>query len=419
MSSSSLKILVVGSGGREHALVRAVATSPLVENVYCWPGNGGILKQAVAVPVPNGELTELVSWAKKTNIDLVVIGPENELVAGLSNLLRAAGIKVFGPSQEAAQLEGSKIFAKNFMNEFLIPTARSEVVSSVKEALHAAQKFTPPYVLKADGLAAGKGVFICSDLDELRSAAQDLFENRKLGEAGRTALLEENLPGEELSVLVLTNGKDYQILPYTRDHKRLKEGQTGPNTGGMGVVGPIQVEERLAKLIENQIVAPSIAGINKKDFLYRGVLFIGVMVVNGEPKVLEYNVRFGDPETQVLMPLLDGDWAAVFCKIAEGNVPDLNWLVQHVVCVVVAAKGYPEIPVKGVPIEGDVVSENKHQYVLHAGTIEKEGAFYVNGGRVLNCVGIGETLDRALAQAYHRLSQINWPGMQYRRDIGR
>jgi len=425
-----MKVLVVGSGGREHALIRAIKKSANVSSVYSWPGNAGHFIDAQRVPVAAGDYQKLIAWAKEAQVELVVIGPEAELVAGLADQLRAANLPVFGPERSAAQLEGSKVFAKKFMHEFDIPTAQAQVVATVQQCLQAAEKFTAPYVLKADGLAAGKGVFICQTLAELQSAAEDLFVNKKLGEAGAQALLEEFLPGQELSVLVLTNGKDYEVLPFTRDHKRLADGDRGPNTGGMGVIGPVEISSELREKILMQVVTPSVHGLASRGYLYRGVLFIGVMITSRGPIVLEYNVRFGDPETQVVLPLLAGDWGAVLKAVAAGEMPKLQWQQNlAAACVVMAAEGYPDKPVKGVLITGDVTSEHSDSYVLHAGTAKSTeqnqepknlpiGEFVTNGGRVLNVIGVGDDIPQALRNAYARVGKITWPGCQFRKDIG-
>lgn len=437
-----MNILVVGSGGREHALVKALGVTGGAARdgrIFIWPGNAGIRLMAESVPVEatasaKDNYTKLAEWTKEAKIELAVIGPEADLVAGLSDLLRKVGLRVFGPSKDAAQLEGSKIFAKNFMQEFNVPTARAQAVATVEQTLRAAQQFSPPYVLKADGLAAGKGVFICADLKELESSAHDLFVEKKLGEAGSRALLEEFQPGKELSVLVLTNGTDYQILPFARDHKKLCDGDSGPNTGGMGVVAPISIDAALIKKIEKSIIQPTLVGIQKSNFLYRGIIFIGVMLTPEGPRVLEYNVRFGDPETQALLPLLkhgesenNRDWFAVLKAVSEGVIPKLYWSNETVACIVLAAEGYPDNPVKAIEIElpreytGNPLSasERNENYILHAGTARMGEKFITNGGRVLNVIAKGSTLSAALSSAYKLVDRIRWPGMQYRKDIGK
>jgi len=410
-----MKVLIVGSGGREHALVKAVAASSIVSSVYAWPGNDGIFFDCERAPEAVKSHADLGLWACREGIDLVVIGPEAELVAGLSDLLRFKGLNVFGPSQAAAQLEASKIYAKDFMREYSVPTARAVTVGTVAGALAAAAEYAAPYVLKADGLAAGKGVYICDDVHALRVAATELFEMRKLGSAGARALLEEFQPGQEISVLVLTNGRDFQILPYGRDHKRLLDDDRGPNTGGMGVVAPVPMNPETQKIIAEEVVAPTIEGLRARGYLYRGVIFIGVMLTAIGPRVLEYNVRFGDPETQALLPLLDGDWAVTLQLLSQGAVPHLKWRQNATACLVLAAEDYPDAPVKGVAIDGILQDE----MILHAGTRFRKGRFETNGGRVLNVVASAPNVSAAVAQAYARAGEIYWPGMQYRKDIGK
>lgn len=414
-----MNILVVGAGGREHALVKALKLSSHVKRIWVWPGNDGIFQDAEPVPIQRNHFQDLSGWCLQQNIDLVVIGPEAELVAGLSDQLRSQKINVFGPSKEASMLEGSKIFAKEFMNEFDVPTSRSDVVTSVKQTLECATKYTPPYVLKADGLAAGKGVFICEDLTELENSAKKIFNEKLLGAAGERALLEQFQPGSELSVLILTNGQSYVWLPLCRDHKRLQDGDRGPNTGGMGVVGPLHIDSNLKAKIEKEILDRSVAGLRARNFLFRGVLFVGIMVTPEGPQVLEYNVRFGDPETQVIMPQLQSDWAEALAQIARGNLPNMIWRNDAVACVVMAAEGYPNNPVSGVPIEGLTKDNAEGVQVLHAGTRRESDKFVTNGGRVLNIVARGSTLNEALSKAYAKVRTITWPGVQYRTDIGK
>lgn len=412
-----MNILVIGSGGREHAVTRAFSQSPSTKKLFCAPGNAGMqqIAQNLALDIKNHR--EILKSCIEHQIDFVFIGPEDPLVDGLSNLLREADIAVFGPSQEAAQLEGSKLFAKDFMNAAKVPTARAVAVGSVEATLSAAPQFTPPYVLKADGLAAGKGVFICSDLAELKTAAETLFVKKVFGQAGMSALLEQNLPGYELSFLVLTDGKDFQALPIAQDHKRLRDDNRGPNTGGMGTIAPMQISETLHNKIIERVVAPSVAELKKREFLFRGVLFIGLMIVENEPYVLEYNVRFGDPETQVILPLLQNDIATLFFELAQGRLQKLEINGLSTCCIVNAAEGYPETPVKETPITLPV--DTATQYILHAGTKRTtDGLLRSNGGRVLNVMGIAENLQTAIEKAYAQNSLIQFEGRQFRSDIG-
>ncbi len=412
-----MKVLVVGKGGREHALAKAIAESPSVEAVYAVPGSAGMEPQITAC---GG--TETLADVKKAyddyGIDCVVIGPEGPLVDGLSDQLRAQGVLVFGPDQQGAQLEGSKIFSKKFMEKYQIPTAAFTEVASVEEVAKAIDTFTPPYVLKADGLAAGKGVFICKTEDELKKAAEDLFEHKVLGAAGEKALMEQFQPGYELSFFILTNGEDYVSLPMAQDHKRLLDGDEGPNTGGMGTVAPMTIADDDYQAIIQQVVEPTVAGLNKEGFTYRGVVFIGIMMTDQGPQVLEYNIRFGDPETQVLMPLLNGDWGQAFQSIAKGEVPKLQWKDAAAACVVLAAEGYPSQPRKGVVIEGDLKAED-NAYFLHAGTQKDGDQWIVNGGRVLNAIGLGADLPKAIANSYRQAEKVQWPERQMRKDIGK
>lgn len=414
-----MRYLVIGQGGREHAIVRALKYSHSVTEVHAVPGSEGISQEAICHALDLNDSKAVEAFVKKYQFDCVVIGPENYLVSGLADVLRAQGVNVVGPSQIAAQLEGSKIFAKEFMNRAGVPTAASEVVDDVSGTLKAAQRFQPPYVLKADGLAAGKGVFVCATLAELKASAEFLFEKRGLGEAGRKALLEEFQDGYELSYLILTNGSEAQALPVSQDHKRLQDDDKGPNTGGMGVVGPLAIEPGLRAQVEESIVQPTLRHLQGGGLLYRGVLYIGLMITAKGPTVIEFNVRFGDPECQVIMPLLDGDWGEVFAKLARGELMPLRWKSLHMACVVLASPGYPEAVEKGVEIEGDIGFQTPSSYFLHAGTGRNAaGKWITNGGRVLNSVGMGSSLQEAVTKAYAQAKKVSWVGLRMRKDIG-
>jgi len=413
-----MKALVIGQGGREHALVRALKFSPSISEVHALPGSDGIAQDAICHKIDWQDFAAVVAVAEKTAIDFVVIGPDAAVVAGLADALRTQGIAVVGPSSEAAQLEGSKIYCKKFLIDSGIPTARADIVESVAEVRSAMKTYQPPYVLKADGLAAGKGVFICKDEVELLKHSADIFENHTLGTAGNKALLEEFQPGFEISYLVLTNGESFEPLPLAQDHKRLLNGDKGPNTGGMGVVAPVSLDSALKEQIDREIIQPTIDNLKKCSFLYRGVLFVGLMMTDNGPSVLEFNVRFGDPETQVLLPLLDGDWGQVFQHLAQGELQPLKWKNLASACVVLAAEGYPDAPVKGVAIHG-IEAGNESSYLLHAGTQKtKNDGWVTSGGRVLNAIGIAPALTEAVSRAYAQASHITWPGVQKRSDIG-
>jgi len=412
-----MRVLVLGSGGREHALIKALKEDPKTEQVYTLPERVS-LNSIESLP-SSLEPEDLATHLLKKKIDLVVIGPEQPLVNGLADALRSKGIKVFGPSQQAAKLEGSKIFAKEFMKELGIPTASYHVVSSVTEVLKSAENFFPPYVLKADGLAGGKGVFICKSLSELEQKSRFLFEEKALGTAGEKALLEDFQKGEELSVFIITNGDSYQILPVAQDYKRLLEANKGPNTGGMGAIAPVPINQELFHFIESRIIKPSLEGLKQKGFLYRGILYIGLMIHKNIPKVLEYNVRWGDPEAQVILPLLEGSWLDVFYQTALGQAVKLQWKKdQYSACIVLASKNYPESPSIESTLKGSLDFKTEQSYFIH-GSLKKEGNQWITkGGRVLNAIGLGSSQKEALEKAYKQAEKISWEGIKYRRDIG-
>lgn len=415
-----MNVLILGSGGREHALVKALLQSPEVFQIHVIPGNDGIQMHALCHKIDIHNQEELYTFLKQKQIDLVIVGPEQPLCDGITDVLKANNIAVFGPNKSAAKLEGSKTFAKDFMNKYKIPTAKSLTVQSVEDVKNSIDQFQAPYVLKADGLAAGKGVAICKTKEELLLQADNYFNKNIFGKASETALLEQHLEGYELSCLVLTNGQRFQILPFIQDHKRLLDNDQGPNTGGMGTAGPVNISSALKEDIAKQIVIPTLEGIQAEpNFEYNGVLFIGLMVTEHGPKVIEYNVRFGDPEIQCILPLLNGDWAEVFKSIAAGDCPTLKWKPLHAACVVLASEGYPESPIKGVPIEGDITYETPSSYFLYAGVKkEQDSTFLTNGGRVINSLGIGDSLEQAIENAYKQAKEIHWKNYQYRKDIG-
>lgn len=414
-----MKVLVIGQGGREHAMIRALSLSPSVTDISCIPGSDGISREAVCHKIDLKDSEKILNYVKKTGVQLVVFGPEQPLADGLSDFLRAHDVLVFGPSQQAAQFESSKAFCKDFLVRHKIPTAKSFLVSSIQETLEHAKAFSAPYVLKADGLAAGKGVVIAPTLDELKHSAENFFVKKTLGEASSKALLEEFMDGWEMSFLILTNSQDYAPLPLAQDHKRLQDKNKGPNTGGMGAVAPIEIDDALQAQIRDRIMKPIMSGLQKDNIKYIGVLYVGLMITKEGPKVVEFNVRFGDPEAQVILPLLDGDWAQVFLEMAKGNVPPLKWKSNvQTACVVIAAEGYPDHPVKDVTISGDLERQTASSYFLHAGTRAQGDAWVTNGGRVLNSIGIGSTREEALKHAYALIDFCKWSGMQFRRDIG-
>lgn len=416
-----MNILVIGSGGREHAVIKALSKNAS-DNIYCAPGNAGISELCPIVPLDLKNHREIIQFCKSKNINFVFIGPEDPLVNGLSDALRAESIFVFGPSQEAAQLEGSKIFAKKFMEDAKVPTARAEIVSSVEMTMSAAKNYSAPYILKADGLAAGKGVFICQNTAELYEAADQLFNKKILGDAGRRALLEQNLlinsTSKEISFLILTNGSEFQALPLAQDHKRLLDNNAGPNTGGMGTIAPMNIEPDLYEKIISKVVNPTVAELKNRHYLYRGVVFIGLMIVDNEPYVLEYNVRFGDPETQVILPLIENNMTELFYNLSHGRLDPIKLNNQKAICIVNAAEGYPDKPVKGTPIQ--IPTVNSKAYILHAGTsFNNENKLISTGGRVLNVVALGDDFTEVRNRAYELNDKIVFSKRQFRTDIGR
>ena len=412
-----MNVLIIGSGGREHAVAKCFSQSPLCKQLYCSTENAGLSQIALSLKLDLKNHQQVVEQCKKLNISFVFIGPEDPLVDGLADSLRQNQIAVFGPSKEAAQLEGSKNFAKNFMQQAQVPTAAAVNVTSVEQTIAAAEKFTAPYVLKADGLAAGKGVFICDTLDELKSSAEKIFVQKIFGSGGASALLEQNLNGYELSYLVLTDGKSFQALPIAQDHKRLLDNNKGPNTGGMGTMAPLKISDSLNEKILKKVVQPSIQQLEKNNYLFRGVLFIGLMIVDNEPYVLEYNVRFGDPETQVILPLIKNDILDLFYNLAQGTLNTVSINSLYSFCIVNAAEGYPESVVKDTPIE--LPTSNNFSYILHAGTrLDNSNKLVVNGGRVLNVVSISNSLEQARLLAYELNDKIKMHGRQFRNDIG-
>ncbi|MBL9020005.1 MAG: phosphoribosylamine--glycine ligase [Myxococcales bacterium] len=416
-----MKILVVGSGGREHALVYRLAQSG--HELVCAPGNPGIEALARCVAVKVDELDRIVDTARAEAVDLVVVGPEAPLVAGLADKLRAAGVPTFGPSAAGAQLEGSKAFSKEFFARHRIPTAPFEVVTDMAAVDAVIERVAGPagrVVVKADGLAAGKGVVVARDAAEAREAAREMLEAKRFGDAGARVVIERFITGREVSVLALTDGVRLEVLPATEDHKTIFDGDTGPNTGGMGTVSPSWAGDALVARIRSEILEPTIAGLAKDAISYRGVLYAGVMVDDaGTPWLLEYNCRFGDPETQPIMARMKGDLGAVLLGAAKGEMPvgALAWDARVAVCVVVAAAGYPSTVRTGDPIGGlDAVGNDV--VVFHAGTARKDGQVVSAGGRVLGVTALGISVEQARSKAYEAVDRIELGGKQVRRDIG-
>jgi len=416
-----MRVLVVGGGGREHTLCWMIARSPKAEQVYCAPGNGGIAEVVETVDIGQGDVEGLVKFASDHRIDLTVVGPEEPLVKGLVDRLADEGLKAFGPNARAAELEGSKAFAKDLMNKHLIPTAGFRTFQDVEEARRYLRSHdTYPTVIKADGLAAGKGVIICKDPEEANRALDSIMVQRRFGDAGNQVVIEDFLVGEEASIMAITDGRVILPLPSSQDHKALGDGDQGPNTGGMGAYSPAPViTDRMMKQIESTILVPTIHAMNREGRPFSGVLYCGLMITPGGPKVLEYNVRFGDPEAQAVLPRLKGDWLEILDHAAGRRLGQVtfDWDPRAAVCVVMASQGYPGKPVTGVPITG-LDQEMEDTVVFHAGTGRQEDEMVTTGGRVLGVTAFGESVVEARERAYRRVETIRFPGVHYRNDIG-
>ncbi len=418
-----LNVLVLGGGGREHAIIEACAKSPRVGKLLAIPGNPGMARKAECFKLNAEDGDAVVAFCAEHHVDLVIIGPEAPLAKNVGGALRARGILVFGPSKDGAQLEASKEFSKRFMTQHYIPTAKYFVCKTVEEAEEALTHFAPPYIVKASGLAAGKGVFVEPTLEGAKKAVHHLLVEKSLGAAGETLIIEEALEGRELSVMVITDGKDYRLLSTSQDHKRLLDGDRGPNTGGMGAYAPAPwVDEKLMARIEREIIRPTNIGIRADGIDYRGALYIGLVIApDGTPKVLEYNVRLGDPETEVLLPLFEGDWVEMCYDCALGHLVNFKWkgVQKSALCVVLASGGYPSSKSPAAEISGlEEAAAHDGVTVFHCGTSEQDGKFLAAGGRVLCVSAVGENLTQARDRAYAAAEKISFDGMQYRKDIG-
>ena len=417
-----MKILIIGSGGREHVLAWKIKQSPLVKEIYCAPGNGGISKIAECVDISVDDIPALIRFASEKKIDLTVVGPEAPLVAGIVDDFEREGLKVFGPSKEAAQLEGSKIFAKEFMYEWNIPTAGFQKFCIIEEAKEYLRQVMFPVVVKADGLAAGKGVIICRDFIEAEKAVDEIMAERIFQEAGNQIIIEECLEGEEVSILAISDGECYCLLDSSQDHKRIFDDDVGPNTGGMGAYSPAPIlTEKLYKTIENRIIDPVIRGMQKSGTPFKGVLYAGLMITFDGPMVLEFNVRFGDPETQAILPRMKSDIVELMLASCDGQVGNvkLEWDKRSCVCVVMSSGGYPDEYEKGKEISGLKDAEKiKDTVVFHAGTKKEDGKIVTSGGRVLGVTSLGNGIETAIEQVYNAVDKINFERCFFRRDIG-
>ena len=418
-----MKVLLVGGGGREHALAWKLAQSPRLTRLYAAPGNPGIAAHADCVPVRDTDLDELVALARRERVELAVIGPEVPLSLGLRDRLSDAGVPVFGPSQSAARLESSKAFAKDLMALYGIPTARFRVFQDADAAKRFCRELGAPLVIKADGLAAGKGAMVCATLPEADAAIRLCLDEDAFGAAGRTVVVEEFMTGEEASFFVITDGASALPLPAAQDHKAIFDDDRGPNTGGMGAYTPAPVmDEAMTGRVMEEIVTPTLAAMAKEGAPYAGVLFVGLMIGPDGPRVVEFNCRFGDPECQAILPRLDEDILPVFEAVASGRgLPaSLRWRREASVCVVLASPGYPGTPRAGLPIEGvEAAAALPGVNVFHAGTALRDGALLTAGGRVLGVQTLGGDIRAAMERAYDAVGRIRFEGMQFRHDIGR
>ena len=414
-----MKILLLGSGGREHALAWRLAQSPRLERLYALPGSDGMGPLAEAIAGDPCDSPAVSAAAERCGVDLVIIGPEAPLAAGVADALRERGLPVFGPSRAAAQLESSKVFAKQFMQAHGIPTADFAVCESLDEAARALRRFDLPVVIKADGLAAGKGVVIAATADEARGALEEIFSGRLAGAAGRRVVVEACLRGPELSLLAICDGRSAELLPPARDHKRVGEGDRGPNTGGMGAISDdALLETALRERILREVIEPTLAGMEARRMPFQGVLYCGLMLTRDGPRVLEFNARFGDPETQPLMLRLEGDLATALASAAQGRLTALTWSPQPAACVVLASEGYPGAYPRDRVIRG-LEEAAGEAAVFHSGTRLVNGQWLTAGGRVLAVAARGDDLNAALARCYAAIERIHFAGAHYRRDIGR
>jgi len=420
-----MKILVVGNGGREHALAWKIRQSPLVEELYCAPGNAGMAAIADIVPIETSSIVEIADFAQTIGADLTIVGPELPMVLGIADEFQRRGLTIFCPSRAAAELEGSKVFAREFMQRHDIPSPKFEICPS-KEAAEAFVKKAPwgyPLVIKADGLASGKGTIVAADMAEAADAVAACMTDKKFGTAGAKVVMEEYLPGDEVSFLVFSDGTRVVPMVSVQDHKRVLDDDGGPNTGGMGTVSPsTHLSVEMHKQIMHEIVLPTIGGMSAEGRKYQGVLYAGLMITEEGPKVLEFNARFGDPETQVIVARMKSDIVPIFKGVAEGDLSEvkIEWAKDPAVCVVLAAKGYPGEVETGDEIRGlEDLQGEADIVVYHAATALQDGKIVTVGGRVLGVTALGFNLDAAVARAYEGVGRVSFDGMHYRRDIGK
>jgi len=419
-----MRVLVVGGGGREHALVWKIAQSPLVDRIWCAPGNAGIAEIAECIDIADTEIIRLRKFARENEIDLTVVGPEAPLVEGIADAFATSGLKVFGPMQQAAKIEGSKVFAKQLMRRHGVPTAEFRTFTAPDRAKAYLEMVGAPIVVKADGLAGGKAVIVCDELEEAGEALERIMVRKDFGEAGRQVVIESCLEGEEASMIAFTDGQTIAVMPSSQDHKPVGDGDTGPNTGGMGAYSPAPViTDDLAAQIERGVLVQAVHALNREEKAYHGVLYAGIMVTDDGPKVLEFNCRMGDPETQPLLMRLKSDLVPILLATIDGELEDaeIEWDLRPTLCVVMASGGYPVEYRTGYPIEGlEDVAEMENVIVFHAGTKvdEDTGRIVTDGGRVLGVTARGDTIEQAQQLAYQAVEKIHFRDAYWRTDIG-
>ena len=417
-----MKVLLIGGGGREHTLAWKISQSPRVKKLYCAPGNGGIAALAECVPIKGMDIDGIASFAKSEEIDMVVVAPDDPLGAGMVDALETAGIRAFGPTKAAAAIESSKVFSKNLMKKYSIPTAGYEVFENSDEAMDYLAKISYPVAIKADGLALGKGVILAQNYDQAAKAVKDMMSDRVFGSAGDRIIVEEFLTGPEVSILAFTDGKTLVQMVSSQDHKRALDNDEGLNTGGMGTFSPSRLyTNELSELCSQSIFLPTVEAMNREGRKFKGVLYFGLMLTKDGPKVIEYNSRFGDPEAQVVLPHLKTDIIDIFDAIIDERLDTIKieWDDKAAVCVILASGGYPEKYTKGYEITGiDQAEKEAAVTVFHAGTKLESGKYYTAGGRVLGVTAVADSIDNARQKAYAAVDKISFEGMQYRRDIG-
>ena len=417
-----MKILVVGSGGREHALVWKLHQSHLVKKIYAAPGNAGISELAECVEIASEDLVRLADFAEKNSVDLTVVGPELPLTLGIVDEFQKRNLKIFGPTKMAAMIEGSKVFAKEFMKKYHVPTASFKVFDRADEAIDFVRSSDMPLVIKADGLAAGKGAVIAEDTKSAISSVEKMMVEKIFKDAGNQVVIEDFLEGEEVTILAFSDGKTIHPMPSSQDHKKIYDGNRGPNTGGMGAYAPTAiVDDRMMKRIYDQILEPTMVGLEQEGIIFKGVLYAGLMLTDRGPKVMEFNCRFGDPETQVVLPLLKSDLAEILMSIVEGDLSlvEAEWADDFAVCVILASAGYPDKYEKGKEIFGlDKIEQEGDVLIFHAGTKKEGGKLVTNGGRVLGITAVDKNVEDAIHKAYASVDKIKFDGVQFRRDIG-